>query len=504
MDESSGKNIQQLLDNADRAFDRTRFSEAADLAREAMRAAEESGEAVLESLARAKRGSALVQLGLYQKGLSELQDAVQSLIALQEEASGRQAYNYIAIAYEELGDLEKALEQYGRALELARLEGDIELEARVLANIGDAYVRIDQPDKATEYLTAAVPRLVNAGRHALAGWAEAGLARACILREEFDDADYWFHKALKHAEMGKALRCKGEVLTAFGNYLTQLGRHQEAIERLTEALAIAEELSVRWSIAEANLGLADAFEATGDAESALEHFKEYHRVHHLMVDEIARLKVTNLSAEIDLQKARYDREISYIKSVELAEALDELEQRKAQLERLSIRDPLTGAFNRRYLDQCLVREFKRATRHQRPMCLVMADADRFKQINDRYSHNVGDYVLAMVVEIMSSQIRSEDVLARFGGEEFVLLLPHTNIDGAVAACEKIRQSIETYPWHKTEEGLTVTMSFGVASSEGHDDWHEVLSEADRRLYLAKDNGRNRVEPPPDSVNSSDA
>jgi diguanylate cyclase (GGDEF)-like protein len=168
-----------------------------------------------------------------------------------------------------------------------------------------------------------------------------------------------------------------------------------------------------------------------------------------------------------------------------------------ELETLSVTDSLTQAYNRRYFFEQLASELSRAERYGKPLTCVLLDVDHFKQVNDRHGHLVGDRVLARIAEILRGNIRSADVMARFGGEEFVILLPQTEANRAATLVDRIRQEIERERFPATERGtLRVTVSAGIAPYEpvaSAEDPDALLRETDQALYRAKAAGRNRIE-----------
>jgi len=123
----------------------------------------------------------------------------------------------------------------------------------------------------------------------------------------------------------------------------------------------------------------------------------------------------------------------------------------------------------------------------------MADLDRFKEVNDQFSHMIGDEVLRTLAAILRTNCRSIDVIARYGGEEFLLCFPETALEDAVSVCEKIRQQVENYDWTRIEPSLKVTISFGVAGAPPNNyDVNSLIAAADEKLYQAKSEGRNLV------------
>ncbi|MDF2614508.1 MAG: diguanylate cyclase [Clostridia bacterium] len=161
-----------------------------------------------------------------------------------------------------------------------------------------------------------------------------------------------------------------------------------------------------------------------------------------------------------------------------------------KIEIMAIHDPLTKIFNRNYLNEYMEHEIERVSRHSRNLALVMIDIDHFKNINDTYGHNQGDYALQELVRTVQKNIRKYDVFARFGGEEFIVVLPETDIRNAKEVAERIREAVEN---HKIKGIEKMTVSLGVAGFVEGDMEESIIKRADAALYEAKNNGRNRVE-----------
>jgi diguanylate cyclase (GGDEF)-like protein len=130
--------------------------------------------------------------------------------------------------------------------------------------------------------------------------------------------------------------------------------------------------------------------------------------------------------------------------------------------------------------------------YQRELSVMVIDIDNLKYINDDHSHTLGDAVLVTTARLPTGQLRQADVVVRYGGEEFVIVLPETPLTQALTAAEKLRQAIEGYPWHTLAANLTVTISCGLASHQRGQTRNELLRLADQELYRAKRGGRNRV------------
>jgi diguanylate cyclase (GGDEF)-like protein len=179
---------------------------------------------------------------------------------------------------------------------------------------------------------------------------------------------------------------------------------------------------------------------------------------------------------------------------ERLEAETELRQVKLELERLAYTDPLTSLHNRRSFMERMHQECERVRRHQQSLSVVLLDLDRFKDVNDTHGHEVGDGVLRHVARQLESCSRVCDVSARLGGEEFALLLPATDRDGALRLAERLRSAIAGHGFHSMD-GTTfnVTTSAGIATIDvDSPDWQSLLRRADEALYRAKRAGRNAV------------
>ncbi len=173
----------------------------------------------------------------------------------------------------------------------------------------------------------------------------------------------------------------------------------------------------------------------------------------------------------------------------LAEAHAQLTLKNRELERLSTTDHLTQAYNRLKTDELMRGEFDRARRYQRYLSIIMIDIDHFKEVNDRHGHQTGDSVLKEVVQILKENIRKSDFLGRWGGEEFLIVCPETDLPKARFIAEKLRRKIEDFNFSIVKHK---TASFGVASFKPDDDEESIIRRADESLYFAKNNGRNRV------------
>lgn len=177
---------------------------------------------------------------------------------------------------------------------------------------------------------------------------------------------------------------------------------------------------------------------------------------------------------------------------ELAKKNAELERLNAEVRRLSIMDELTGIFNRRGFFEIGQREVDRAKRTRAPLSVIMFDLDHFKRVNDIHGHAAGDKMLAEVVARCARRLRKSDLIGRYGGEEFAVLLPEASLEGAIGVAESLRRAVAEEPVIVGEVSLDQTISLGVATmNAGTSGLDELLAQADMALYRAKESGRNR-------------
>jgi diguanylate cyclase (GGDEF)-like protein len=168
---------------------------------------------------------------------------------------------------------------------------------------------------------------------------------------------------------------------------------------------------------------------------------------------------------------------------------------------MASQDPLTGAANRRTVIAALDRDMTRAMRNRLPLCVLMIDIDHFKTVNDVYGHLAGDRVLCGVVDALRARTRAQDMVGRYGGEEFMVLLPDTALEGGIQLAEKLRQGVASTTHNINGERVSVTVSIGLCGGyvANGESWDQLIQEADAALYRAKEAGRNRVEVAADAL-----
>jgi diguanylate cyclase (GGDEF)-like protein len=211
----------------------------------------------------------------------------------------------------------------------------------------------------------------------------------------------------------------------------------------------------------------------------------------------AAARATELAQSLRAANAELERRVDE-RTEELQRALSQQERLVGELAELTMRDPLTGLHNRRHAEHELPRMSATAQRYDQPLAMALLDLDHFKQVNDRYSYAVGDEVLLRFTAILRDNARASDVVVRYGGEEFLLVMPQTTLEQALVLCERLRAAVEAYPWHEVDPRLALTVSIGVADND-HRDLRGATAAMDAALHEAKREGRNRVVSAPQSV-----
>jgi diguanylate cyclase len=217
-------------------------------------------------------------------------------------------------------------------------------------------------------------------------------------------------------------------------------------------------------------------------------------------DIIVKLISTNLAMQLKVLSMAKELEASQLQIVSLRNNV-------LEVGKIAMIDALTGLGNRRFFDQTLQKEIERARKTGAGLCLAMADLDRFKSVNDRFGHLVGDHLLKLFAGVLTANLRGPDVPARYGGEEFALLFPGASLDDALRVVEKTRRDLESKRWvvgPKEERLGAVTASFGIARLAFDEDPESFVQRADAKLFEAKAAGRNRVAVDRPDQNSSRA
>ncbi len=476
---------------------------------------------------------ALLQAGQHEEALRHCHRLQQGLDeGLFPEHFRHRILHCCICCHEASGQYEQAMDA---RLQLMAHASELEPEQQVdnLLGMATFHNRVQSADKALNLLDQAHDLHIQYGLSSrLAGRIESERAQAWLLNGDLDRALTCMETALAFWDQLGLLRERGEDLARLAAIQHARGESHPALETLQQAMLMLEaagcehrlpaihlqaarihadlkqtdeslfqattalEMARKSGDRECSAGchglLVQLYETLGHHRQALEHLRQQYRLEQSLYSERTRRRLLQLELDHALQKSEKEKALYRLKSAQLTQALQEAERLRIRLEHQAHRDQLTQLYNRHYLVDKLNTSFRRSRRNDRPLTLVLADLDHFKRINDRYSHAIGDQVLIQVAELLRSNLRQSDVAGRYGGEEFLLILPDTDEQAAFRVCEKLRRCIHGYPWERIAPGLKVTISMGICAQAQASSHEELLQMADRFLYAAKASGRNRI------------
>lgn len=448
----------------------------------------------------------------YTQALEYLFEAVQVAEASSDSHAHAYALANIAGIYVDIGEFTRAMAYAQNGLELNREVKDQALDSTLLTLLSKICYQSGKIDAAVDYLNRSIEisrqtgNLNDEGDALLAmGLLYQNLCQYTAAREKLDLALQLMRR------LGSRLN-EAKVLCALGKGCLLQGDHSESLDLLTQALQATQEAPSDNLVCEIQLALSQAYEAQGDFRKALEHFRAYHQVGEKIAGRDTRLRMQELTSEWEKHRSHDAIHRGAINIPELSDALQSLQEADEQkahlirrltkqaelLEQLAREDGLTGLSNRRWLDLKLAQEIERANRFGHSLSVAMFDLDNFKQVNDRISHQVGDAVLIQVSTLMREIFRSVDVVGRYGGEEFLVILVETTLENAQTVCERLRQRVAEYHWQQLHPQLDlVTMSIGVANyrlktSAELETPEQLTRRADEQLFRAKRQGKNQV------------
>jgi diguanylate cyclase len=474
----------------------------------AMTLAQSLGDPVM--LARARLASALVSraVGDIDRALEELERAMPVAEESDDRSFRFDCQNLLGVAFAELNDLPMARAWLERALETAKaaelrhcevtVSGNL---ARVSLALAHEAVKAGQPFVARERYLRAVAANEDVLKMAERYDTQRGRFSAVVSRSEalanlgrFDEARTGYDEA--SALLSKAGDSTGHVTLSLG--VARLQRDEGDLDRaLTtaeHAIVHGEMNGLKGPLAPLLELVAELAEQSGDLRGALKRYKRFHAIRDEVALGQAQARSQVMAVRLDTQRALAEVAVEREKSARLTEANRDLRARAESLSVEAHQDPLTGLANRRRLDSYLRTAHAEAVGRNLPLCVAMMDIDDFKGINDRYSHAVGDQVLREVARLLRTQCREDDLPARFGGEEFVLVISNVGPWRAAGVCERFRRAVEAFDWASVAEGLQVTISVGVCDIAESATAGEGLGRADALMYEAKAAGRNRVVP----------
>ena len=463
---------------------------ALELGRRAVERAREAGLRRQEGLAHNDLGILYGDLNLYAEAVYHLLESARLLRELGDSELSRPLSNLGNIHYD-LAEFAKALKAYQEAYRLLATTPE-RTHGIVLGNIGRTLLALGRYAEAESPLQESMVLFEALGDHPYRASAQLKLGQLYSTTGNLSQARRHLELSLKPMPSGELMPWRDEALLALGQLQLRLGELAGATDSLTQALALAEQNRVVSMLVEIHRALTESYERLGNLAAALAHLKAFARHQERLLEEKADRALRAALVAFEVDRVKQEQAVYQRRNSELVALRRQLEEQNARLKELALSDPLTGLRNRRYLEGYLDEVLASTERYGRELSVVALDIDNFKLVNDSYSHTLGDAVLVTMARLLASQLRQADVAVRYGGEEFVIVLPETSLTQALTATEKLRQSIEGYPWHTLAANLTVTISCGLVSYQPGLTRNELLRLADQELYRAKRSGRNRV------------
>lgn len=477
----------------------------------------------------------LILLGRAELRLGNLNEADRFLSLAQssdalDELLQAQIFNARGIVYLYLKIWDKAFAFYQQGLSLAKSIGDRGLEARLLNNIGEIYREHRDFSTALEYYNAsleaqsglpefratAVPvsnislayfelgDLEQSERYAVEAFriaqqkndqmiqSTALRYRAIIARKRGQRAQaiQYLNASLAIYHNTREMLHAALALLEFHRVYFEEGNIEMSLAKLREAMTIAEEADSLPTRVEIYAELARVHESTGDIETALLYHKQRLQAVETMEQEARQQRLRAFSVQIAADESYREKEAYRVLS-------QQLEEKTRELARLSNRDGLTNIANRRHFDESLQREWAVALRQQQQVSLLMMDVDCLKEYNDTYGHLAGDEVIKRIAVAMKQSVkRSTDLVARYGGDEFVVLLADTDVDGAMHVAAEIQAAVADCKITQVPSAASaqVTLSIGICSMVPSRETSpsDLIARGDRALYQAKQAGRDRI------------
>jgi diguanylate cyclase (GGDEF)-like protein len=444
-------------------------------------------------------GAIYLSLNEYNKSMSTLLKALEIARHLEDGIPLGEILMTIGMVYLFTGDSLQAILEFKRSLQIFSTGNQSKLLAYVYCNLAAAYKSEGEFDIFKQYLDRC---------EKLANQLGSDLLKIDILRQKgqyelqmgnLNAAHDYFQSSLKLAEIHGYQADEVASSLWMSDVYFQWGKLQESSDLLMTALNKSKKYRFNQGSLNAHHKLAQIFEQQNDYQKAYEHLKAYLDLDLKINAEKNELKYKSLETVYRTQSLQTEARIIQNKNDQLEKEITErrwaeeaLRQSDDKYRRLANLDPLTGLNNRRYFYTLAQNEFKRIKRYFHPLTIMMIDIDHFKNINDQFGHLAGDQVLKMVARQLETFLREVDILGRFGGEEFVVLMPETTLEQSIPVANRLLRLFTDARFEVHEEIVQITVSIGIAAFEEGIPIDRLVDRADKALQSAKKGGRNRI------------
>ena len=467
----------------------------------------------------------------YQAGLKYLLEAQSVLEISPNQEIQLLVWRDLGWIYFNIGDLPQAIEILHKALRIAREQRDPGNEARILNTLGAVYGESGNKEESIKALRRALKYTDGTDENRLRCLILNNLAMTQFEIQDYtgalDSADRSLEIARQLAApdlLATGLDTSGQIYLAMKEYVEAEGclnqalayyrgegndpdeiklnlaraaigqaRLDEAAGLLSQSLVSAEARSANRFSFQCHELLAQVCEEKGDLLEAIEHYKKFHAIKTQVYNQDTRRRLGNLMVSQQAETSSIDAEIYRLKNLALRKEISDHRVAAAEMKVLATTDALTGLLNRRHLMTLGGYAFDFARREGQPLSVLMMDVDNFKQVNDLFGHLAGDRVLIEVSAAIQAGLRKDDLLGRFGGEEFVAVLPKAGISAVQKVAERVLRKVAQRVTRVRSQDIQITLSIGIAHAEPADECLETLLErADQALYAAKRAGKNRA------------
>ena len=402
--------------------------------------------------------------------------------------------NILSVIYAESNDLNAALEIGQKVVQHCRLVGHVRGESIALNNLALTYLELGNGAQALEVCRKSLDLAREHGIDRVALTALSTMGEVYLGIKDFGHAEDYLLQALGLARQHKAGSDEFECLLNLGKVYQSQQNDPAALSAIQSALAISRASNDRRGEFQCHELLAEIYEKRKEFTAALQHFKEFHALKETVFNENSAKRLAGLQVSHQVETAKRDAEIHYLKTVELKQEIDERKRAQEILEKLASLDSLTGLLNRREFFVLGEREFQVAQGNGQPLTAILLDLDHFKQINDAHGHVAGDEVLIHTTEMLRKSLRLGEIIGRYGGDEFIILLPGSNCNQGQQVAERLRAEMASQTIATTRGDLSLTLSLGVVGlRESQSTSLEMLFDlADQALYAAKRAGGNQT------------
>ncbi len=405
----------------------------------------------------------------------------------------------IGIAYLFAGDFQQALIEFKKSYQIFQGCDDIKMLTYTYCNLAAVYTLLGEDEIYAQY-------------------AERGFRYAEQIGSDYIKLDLLRQRGqhqLRQGNLKQAHQCFQDSLmlaqkhgyqadeVAAAIWISELdgylGNTQQAIERLLEIQEKARKYRFEEGSLRISRKLAEIYAQTGNYQQAYDNLKSFSEINHRLSKEKNELRFKTIETVYRTQAIQNEAKIIQSKNEQLEKEIAErkwveeaLRQSEEKYRRLANLDALTSLNNRRFFYELAVNEIRRVRRYRHPMCILMVDIDHFKKVNDHMGHLAGDQVLQWVARKLEDLLREVDIIGRFGGEEFVILLPETDVEQAECVALRLCQQFAESTFEIRQEQVQVTISIGISTYVPGASLDNLIDHADQALYAAKQAGRNRV------------